>query len=205
MFSLFGFISTIFFIPIKEWQDIIIKYLKKPVRTAIIAVLIAFLIAQFPFLEVIAGYNNLKYNPEISENSSIEYKEESSTTSTDFFNINSYISSTSENRTSSNKQSNTITSKPVNSVQNNTTSNTTTHQNSYNYSYNSNNLTTSEDLKVSQNVPNSSVETNSNTVYRTPSGKKYHLSSTCGGKNSYEVSYDDAINSGLAPCKKCVK
>ena len=57
----------------------------------------------------------------------------------------------------------------------------------------------------SKNNQTTSNETNGNTVYRTPSGKKYHLSSTCGGKNSYEVSYDDAISSGLTPCKKCVK
>ena len=46
---------------------------------------------------------------------------------------------------------------------------------------------------------------NSRTVYRTPSGKRYHYSSTCGGKNSYEVSLDEAKKSGLTPCMKCGK
>ncbi len=41
------------------------------------------------------------------------------------------------------------------------------------------------------------------TVYRTPSGKRYHLNPTCGGKNSYEVTYEDAVEAGLTPCKKC--
>lgn len=47
------------------------------------------------------------------------------------------------------------------------------------------------------------VQEYSETVYRTPSGKRYHLSSTCGGKNSYEVSLDSAIAAGLTPCQKC--
>ncbi|MBQ8525129.1 MAG: DNA/RNA non-specific endonuclease [Clostridia bacterium] len=40
-------------------------------------------------------------------------------------------------------------------------------------------------------------------IYRTPTGKKYHLDPDCGGKNSYEVSLDDALSAGLTPCKKC--
>lgn len=47
------------------------------------------------------------------------------------------------------------------------------------------------------------VQKYSETVYRTPSGKRYHLSSTCGGKNSYKVSLDSAIAAGLTPCQKC--
>lgn len=42
-----------------------------------------------------------------------------------------------------------------------------------------------------------------NTVYRTPSGKRYHLNASCGGKNAYEVTYEDAVEAGLTPCKKC--
>lgn len=41
-------------------------------------------------------------------------------------------------------------------------------------------------------------------IYRTPTGKKYHYSATCGGKNSYEVTFDAALKSGLTPCSKCV-
>lgn len=40
-------------------------------------------------------------------------------------------------------------------------------------------------------------------VYRTPSGKRYHLDPDCGGENSYEVSFEDAESAGLTPCKKC--
>ncbi len=42
-----------------------------------------------------------------------------------------------------------------------------------------------------------------NSVYRTPSGKKYHLDVDCGGKNSFEVTLEEAKNAGLTPCLKC--
>ncbi len=57
---------------------------------------------------------------------------------------------------------------------------------------------------------NTSIEINetqteiSGTIYRTPTGKRYHLDKDCGGKNSYEVTIDEAINAGLTPCQKCV-
>ncbi len=52
-----------------------------------------------------------------------------------------------------------------------------------------------------------SVPINDNTaskIYRTPSGKKYHSSVECGGKNSYEISWDEAVKSKLTPCSKCI-
>lgn len=45
------------------------------------------------------------------------------------------------------------------------------------------------------------AQTNTQTVYITPSGKRYHLSSTCGGKNSYAVDISEV--GGRTPCKKC--
>lgn len=44
----------------------------------------------------------------------------------------------------------------------------------------------------------------SRTVYITPTGKRYHYRSTCGGKNSFAVELDQAIAQGYTPCKKCV-
>ena len=41
------------------------------------------------------------------------------------------------------------------------------------------------------------------TVYRTPTGKKYHLDPQCGGKNSSATTKTEAINRGLTPCQKC--
>ena len=42
-------------------------------------------------------------------------------------------------------------------------------------------------------------------IYRTPSGKRYHIDPECGGKNSYEVSLEDVIKAGLTPCNKCAQ
>lgn len=41
------------------------------------------------------------------------------------------------------------------------------------------------------------------TVYVTPTGKRYHYSSSCAGKNARAVTIDQAISSGKTPCKKC--
>lgn len=40
-------------------------------------------------------------------------------------------------------------------------------------------------------------------VYRTPTGKKYHTDAECGGKNSYAVTIEAALDAGLTPCAKC--
>ena len=46
-------------------------------------------------------------------------------------------------------------------------------------------------------------KTQGRTVYITPTGKRYHYSSSCGGKNSYSVTLQTAQSYGLTPCKKC--
>ena len=56
---------------------------------------------------------------------------------------------------------------------------------------------------IGGNVQNEKPQNTGATVYRTPTGKKYHLDMDCGGKNSYSVDLDSAINSGLTPCSKC--
>lgn len=42
-------------------------------------------------------------------------------------------------------------------------------------------------------------------VYVTKSGKKYHLSQSCGGANSTAVSLEEAEQSGYEPCKRCAQ
>ncbi len=46
---------------------------------------------------------------------------------------------------------------------------------------------------------------NGKTVYVTPTGKRYHFSSTCGGKNSSASTLSQALARGLTPCKKCAQ
>lgn len=72
---------------------------------------------------------------------------------------------------------------------------------------------TKEEAKSNENSASSNKESSSNktsqnntdAVYRTPSGKRYHSNIKCGGKNSYEVPIDEAIYEGLTPCKRCYK
>ena len=44
-----------------------------------------------------------------------------------------------------------------------------------------------------------------NTVYKTATGKKYHISAKCGGASSAECTLDEALTAGLEPCGKCCK
>lgn len=51
----------------------------------------------------------------------------------------------------------------------------------------------------------SSSEDNSRTVYKTPTGKRYHFDPDCGGKNSTATTLNKAENIGLTPCAKCAQ
>ncbi len=65
--------------------------------------------------------------------------------------------------------------------------------------------TTTEAIPVITRAPETDPEPVSRTVYITPTGKRYHYRSTCGGKNSYAVTLDEAIADGFTPCKKCAR
>lgn len=41
-------------------------------------------------------------------------------------------------------------------------------------------------------------------LYATPSGKRYHYDAACPGKNSQAITWEEARQRGLTPCKKCV-
>ena len=47
-------------------------------------------------------------------------------------------------------------------------------------------------------------QSNSQTVYVTPTGKRYHYSSSCNGGSYSPSTLDDALARGLTPCKKCI-
>lgn len=46
-------------------------------------------------------------------------------------------------------------------------------------------------------------QSNSRTVYVTPTGKRYHYDDHCNGGTYTPATLDDAVNRGLTPCKKC--
>ena len=41
-------------------------------------------------------------------------------------------------------------------------------------------------------------------IYAAPNGKRYHYNAQCPGKNSQEITWDEAEQCGLTPCQKCV-
>ena len=45
----------------------------------------------------------------------------------------------------------------------------------------------------------------SNTVYKTPTGKRYHKDPDCAGKNAIQTTLDEAVAAGLTPCGTCAK
>ena len=63
------------------------------------------------------------------------------------------------------------------------------------------NFTDDENTDYSQNYSDENDENAG--IYRTPYGERYHLDPDCGGKNSYEITLDEALDAGLTPCKKC--
>lgn len=72
------------------------------------------------------------------------------------------------------------------------------------------NSESSQTTSLQQSTTSSKSQSNSNnthgkSVYRTPSGKKYHFDPDCGGPNSYQITLDAATSVGLTPCKKCAQ
>lgn len=63
----------------------------------------------------------------------------------------------------------------------------------------------SQSTTTTQSSSQSSTTDTSRTVYRTPTGKRYHYDPDCGGKNSYSTTLDSAKSAGLTPCQKCAK
>ena len=76
--------------------------------------------------------------------------------------------------------------------------------------------TTSETITetTTETVTETSTETTSETttenptektVYVTPSGKRYHFSASCAGKNALPTTLSKAEEDGYTPCQKCAK
>lgn len=55
-----------------------------------------------------------------------------------------------------------------------------------------------------ETVNQQTQQTNSQTVYVTPTGKRYHYDNNCNGGTYRPTTLDDALSRGLTPCNKCV-
>lgn len=51
--------------------------------------------------------------------------------------------------------------------------------------------------------PSETQDTQSRTVYVTPTGKRYHYDGNCNGGTYIESTLEQALARGLTPCKKC--
>lgn len=58
--------------------------------------------------------------------------------------------------------------------------------------------------KAAQAEAAKATSTKGHTIYVTPTGKKYHYSSSCNGGTYIASTLDQALARGLTPCKKCV-
>lgn len=63
----------------------------------------------------------------------------------------------------------------------------------------------SEPAQAAQEEVTASVEPSDAVhIYAAPSGKRYHYDAACAGKNGQEITWAEAQQRGLTPCKKCV-
>lgn len=124
-------------------------------------------------------------------------------------NVSSTSSSNSSNASTTNKE----TSNSSNTSKDTSSASSSNNKNTGAVSDSGNGKTSgssSNKGSTTSNKNNTSSTTNSNktdgqTVYVTPTGKRYHLISTCGGKNSRPVSLSQAKSMNLTPCKKCAQ
>lgn len=103
---------------------------------------------------------------------------------------------------------NTNTTNVLNKTNTNIT-NINTNEISTNKELKSNNSTSintsTSTKKTTTQSTSATTKDNSRTVYVTPTGKRYHYISTCGGKNSTASTLNKAKARGLTPCQKCAK
>lgn len=79
-------------------------------------------------------------------------------------------------------------------------------ENTSDYVSQSEEQTKQQEKEKQKSSTNSNDNKNNNrTVYITPTGKRYHYSSECAGKNAEATTKDKAEHQGFTPCQKCVK
>ncbi len=137
---------------------------------------------------------------EKTENVNEENKEKIANTNNIDTVTNIQENNNSKNQTNRKSESTTIASDKKN-VSTNTSSSKAGSNNSSSKKESSSAVTSKNNATGTVN----NTKTDSQTVYVTPTGKRYHLISTCGGKNSRAVSLSQAKSMGLTPCKKCAQ
>lgn len=152
--------------------------------------------------------NEISTNKELKSNNSTSIN-----TSNSVENSNSEITNSDKNQ----EENHSNTASTYNANQN--TKNNNTNSNTKNINANTNTKSSNTKTTQSSTKKNTATSTkktttqstsattkdNSRTVYVTPTGKRYHYISTCGGKNSTASTLNKAKARGLTPCQKCAK
>lgn len=102
------------------------------------------------------------------------------------------------------KEVTTSTSTGTTSKPGTTTDTTTTTKPSTGTSTSNGNTSNTGSGSSSSGGSTSTVKPTQNTVYVTPTGKRYHYSKDCAGKNGTAVTLQNAQSRGFTPCAKCV-
>ena len=160
----------------------------------------------------LASTENAEEENELAEGNINNTKIENVSNSTNNINLNNVATANTtmdtdigENIADTNSQVSTKTevTESKNKIENKTQTTTTIPSSSSSSSTSSSASVSSGKQSSSSSV--SSSTTNSQTVYVTPTGKRYHLKATCGGKNSRATTLSNAKSMGLTPCKKCAQ
>ena len=160
----------------------------------------------------LASTENAEEENELAKGNINNTKIENVSNSTNNINLNNVATANTtmdtdigENIADTNSQVSTKTevTESKNNIENKTQTTTTIPSSSSSSSTSSSASVSSGKQSSSSSV--SSSTTNSQTVYVTPTGKRYHLKATCGGKNSRATTLSNAKSMGLTPCKKCAQ
>lgn len=174
--------------------------MKNGVKIALEIIMFVLILFNVPTTENVEDNNQVA-----KENITNSIEVENTLNTVNTINNSNTNNTTKENVTNVNNSVNTTTNTA------NTTSTTKTTEgkgqttSTVSSSKSSSNSTSKQSSSKQSSSSGASSTTNSQTVYVTPTGKRYHLSPTCGGKNSKATTLSNAKSMGLTPCKKCAQ
>ncbi len=112
---------------------------------------------------------------------------------------NTFVTSSKESATSSETNSSSTVSSRYESSENESLSSKQSTSSKLNESQE----ITSSEVQSSEVSIIQEIEPTSQTVYITPTGKRWHLEQSCAGKNATATTLEKAEEKSLTPCKKC--
>lgn len=153
--------------------------------------------------------NMLENNTTIGENNTnYENTTVSSTTTSEEVTNNNNQGTPNNAQPKSNSSTSSSSNKPKQSSGSTSSSKSTTSSGTSSGTTSSKSSSSSSSASTSSSSSSASTSapiTNGQTVYVTPTGKRYHLKASCAGKNATPSTVSKAKARGLTPCKKCAQ